>query len=66
MARVSTERKTYSAPEVAAYLGISRTGAYNLMQAKGFPSFRIGTCWRVTKVAFEKWLDEQQHQVQQA
>lgn len=60
MAISSTERKTYSAPEVAAYLGISRTGAYNLMLAEGFPSFRVGVRIMVTKAAFEKWLEEQQ------
>lgn len=54
------DRQTYSAPEVAAYLGISRTGAYNLMQAVDFPSFRIGGRIMVTKAAFERWLEEQQ------
>lgn len=53
-------RQTYSAPDVAEYLGISRTGAYNLMQAAGFPSFRIGGRIMVTRVAFEEWLERQQ------
>lgn len=54
------QRQTLSAPELATYLGISRSGAYNLMQAVDFPSFRIGKRVMVTKAAFEKWLDEQQ------
>ena len=54
------ERQTYSAPDVAQYLGISRTGAYCLMQAEGFPSFRIGSRWLVTREAFLGWLREQQ------
>lgn len=53
-------RQTYSAPDVAEYLGISRTGAYNLMQAAGFPSFRIGGRVMVTRAAFETWLEMQQ------
>ena len=58
--RTQTTRQTFSAPDVAEYLGISRTGAYNLMQAVGFPSFRIGGRVMVTKTAFEKWLEGQQ------
>ena len=54
------QRQTLSAPELATYLGISRPGAYNLMQAVDFPSFRIGGRVLVTKTALERWLDEQQ------
>ena len=32
-----------SAPEVAAVLGISRAGAYELVRAEGFPALRIGS-----------------------
>lgn len=60
MGRDNVSKQTYSAPEVAAYLGISRTGAYNLMQAHGFPSFRIGKRVLVTRAALEHWLEEQQ------
>ena len=56
----TNSRATLSAPELAECLGISRAGAYNLMQANGFPSFRIGKRVMVTKAAFEKWLEEQQ------
>ncbi len=55
-----TEKQTLSATELSQYLGISRSGAYNLMQANGFPSFRIGGRIIVTRSAFEKWLEEQQ------
>ena len=60
MKQQEVARQTYTAPEVAEYLGISRTGAYTLMQAVGFPSFRIGQRVMVTKTAFEKWLNDQQ------
>ncbi len=55
-----TKKKTLSAPELAECLGISRAGAYNLMQAQDFPSFRIGKRVLVTNAALEKWLEEQQ------
>lgn len=57
----TTTRHTYSAPEIAEYLGISRTGAYNLMHAADFPSIRIGNRVLVTKAAFESWLERQQN-----
>lgn len=61
MRKVSAvERQTLTAVDVAAYLGISRSGAYNLMQAVDFPSFRIGGRIMVTRAAFEAWLVEQQ------
>jgi hypothetical protein len=56
----TTTKKTYSAKDLAVYLGISLVGAYNLMESQGFPSFRIGRRILVTCVAFEKWLKEQQ------
>ena len=56
----TVDKQTYSATEIATYLGISRAGAYNLLQAEDFPSFRIGGRIMVTRAAFEKWLEEQQ------
>ena len=56
----TTNRRTYSALDVSEYLGISRTGAYNLMRSSGFPSIRVGGRVMVTKVAFENWLENQQ------
>lgn len=54
------ERITLSAPQLAAYLGVSRTTAYYLMSAEGFPSFHIGKRALVTKEALGKWIEEQQ------
>ena len=61
MRKASTiECQTLTAADIATYLGISRSGAYNLMQAVDFPSFRIGGRIMVTRAAFEAWLVEQQ------
>jgi len=57
---IKTTRQTLAAPEIAEYLGISRSGAYNLLHAASFPSFHIGGRVMVTRKAFEKWLDDQQ------
>lgn len=61
MRKTSTiERQTMAAADVAAYLGVSLSGAYNMMKAVDFPAFRIGGRIMVTRAAFEAWLVEQQ------
>ena len=42
---------------VADVLGISISGAYELMNEDGFPSKRIGKRVIVPKDAFQKWLN---------
>jgi excisionase family DNA binding protein len=58
--KTSVQKNTYSASDISEYLGLSLVGAYNLMHAKDFPSFRIGRRVLVTKQAFDKWLEEKQ------
>lgn len=53
------ERLTYTAPEIAQLLGISRSAAYNLMHRADFPSFNIGRRWLVTKDSLRIWLNNQ-------
>ena len=53
------DKITYSAPELAILLGISRSAAYNLMHREDFPSFRIGKRWLVRESSLHEWLDAQ-------
>jgi len=46
-----------SVPDVATILGISRTGAYELVKSQGFPSLHIGTRIVVPKDKFLLWID---------
>lgn len=46
-----------SVPEVAAVLGISRAGAYELARSSGFPALSIGTRIVVPKRKFIKWIE---------
>ncbi len=48
-----------SVPEVAAVLGISRAGAYELVRAEGFPALKIGSRIVVPKEKFLGWIDAQ-------
>ena len=50
---------TLSVPEVAAVLGISRAGAYELARSKGFPSLSIGSRIVVPKDKFIAWIETQ-------
>ncbi len=46
-----------SVPEVAAVLGISRAGAYELARSDGFPALKIGSRIVVPKEKLIDWID---------
>jgi len=46
-----------SVPEVAAVLGISRAGAYELARSRDFPAMKIGSRIVVPKDNFLLWID---------
>lgn len=48
-----------SVPEVAAVLGISRAGAYELVRSNGFPSLKIRSRIVVPKEKFIDWVNAQ-------
>ena len=45
-----------SVPEMAAALGISRAGAYELARSEGFPALRIGNLIVIPKDELRKWI----------
>ena len=49
----------FSVPEVAAVLGISRAGAYELVRSDGFPALKIGSRIVVPKEKFIEWVNRQ-------
>ena len=46
-----------SVADVAAVLGISRAGAYELARSSGFPALKIGSRIVVPKDKFLAWID---------
>lgn len=50
---------TLSAELVAMMLGISRSGAYELMHSKGFPSLRVGRRIVVPRDKLIEWMEKQ-------
>lgn len=61
------EKQLFDANDLAAYMGIGRTRAYELMHSKGFPSMRIpagagkkSTMIRVRRDSLDAWLRTQE------
>ena len=50
-------KATFTVKEAAAYLGIGRNKAYELVNDKAIPSIRIGKQFRIPVKALDRWLD---------
>lgn len=53
-------RRTLTPKELQAELGIGRSKAYELVNSKGFPSFRIGKKVLINREGLNLWLKEQE------
>lgn len=51
-----TVPKVMNAKQVAEYLGISKQGAYNLMNTESFPTLRVGKRLLVSTDRFLEWI----------
>lgn len=49
--------------EMAAALGISRAGAYELARSEGFPALRIGARIVIPKDKLQEWVDKQTEKI---
>jgi len=47
-----------NAMQVAKYLGISKQGAYNLMNSESFPTLRVGKRLLVSSDRFLEWIEK--------
>lgn len=54
---VQAGRATYTVPEVAEMLGISRATVYVLLRAGEIPARRVGSRWIIARRRFDSWLD---------
>lgn len=50
---------TLNAADIAKVLGISRSGAYNLLHRKDFPTILIGKRLLVSRDKFLEWMEQQ-------
>ena len=53
------EQCLLTVPELANFLKVSRTKAYELVHTEGFPVIRLGRCMRISKEALINWLEAQ-------
>ena len=51
------EKRAYSVDDIMEILDISRSSAYILIKKSLFRSVKIGNQLRISKVSFDKWLD---------
>lgn len=47
-----------SVPEIAAALGISRAGTYELTRTEGFPALKIGSRIAIPKDELREWVKQ--------
>lgn len=45
--------------DISEVLGISRNTAYEVIHSQGFPIFRVGKQYRISRERFLKWLKGQ-------
>lgn len=57
---------TLTVPEIGEALGISRAAAYDLVRAKGFPRFKIGSRILVPKDRFIQWINQRTDEAESA
>lgn len=55
------EKETMTVNELMEYLHISRSKAYELVHADGFPSFRIGKKVLISKSSLSEWIKKQEN-----
>ena len=51
------EKQTYSVPEIAEILQISKSKAYELCKKSYFCVIRLGRTVRISKSSFDDWLN---------
>lgn len=59
--QAGTEKRTYSVAEIADILQIGINQAYKLCRESLFNTVRIGNSVWISKVSFDRWLDDNQN-----
>ena len=50
------ENRWLSVDEIAAYLGVSRDTVYRWIEARGFPSHKVGRSWKSKVAEIDEWV----------
>ncbi len=50
---------TLTVPQFCKYMNVSRSVAYDMINSKGFPAFRVGTKYLVNSKGLQQWINQQ-------
>lgn len=50
---------TLTVPQFCKYMNVSRTVAYDMINAKGFPAFRVGAKYLINTRGLQEWINRQ-------
>lgn len=56
--QTTLEKRVYTVEEIQSILNIGRNAAYKLVKSNAFYSVRIGNQYRISKLQFDRWLEE--------
>lgn len=45
--------------ETAKYLKVPESQIYTLVRCEGFPAFKVGKHWRISKDLLDRWVEQQ-------
>lgn len=55
---MASKNDIFTIKELSEYLRVHPTTIYRLLREGRLPAFRVGTNWRFTRIAIEKWERE--------
>lgn len=50
-----------SVADICEYMGVSAFVVTRMLRARELPAVKVGREWRVSRLDFENWLNEQRH-----
>jgi len=50
---------TLTVPQFCKQMNVSRTVAYDMINSKGFPAFRVGAKYLINTMGLQQWINQQ-------
>ena len=50
---------TLTVPQFCKYMNVSRSVAYDMINSKGFPAFRVGAKYLINSKGLQQWINQQ-------
>ena len=62
---VSRKPSLMTVDELAKYLRMKKVTIYKHAQEGKLPGFKVGSTWRFKKTTIDKWIEDQEHKIDQ-